>query len=87
MWVRGDKRNGKLMFLFGVISWVLWHNINNLVFNSKVISNPSALIYNFSSLLQTRVIVVKEPDREGLEDLAEELTKKMDGKREEARVG
>jgi hypothetical protein len=87
MWLRGDKRNGKLVFIFGVISWALWRNRNDLVFNSKIISNPSALIYNYVSLLQVWVIAVKEIDRESLENLDEELTKRMEGEREAAGVG
>jgi hypothetical protein len=87
MWLRGDKRNGKLVFLFGVISWVLWRNRNDLVFNSKIISNPNALIYNCVSFLQTWMIVVKEPDRGGLENIVEELTMRMEKEREEAGVG
>jgi hypothetical protein len=85
MWLRGDKQNGKLVFIFGVISWALWHNRNDLVFNSKIIWNPSALIYNCVSLLQNWVTAGKEPDREGLENLAEELTRgwRMRGKQQE----
>jgi hypothetical protein len=37
---RGDKRNGKLIFLFGVVSWTIWLNRNDLVFNSKSIATP-----------------------------------------------
>jgi hypothetical protein len=86
MWQRGDKRNGKLVFIFGVIAWALWRNRNDLVFNSKIISNPNALIYNCVSLLLTWVITVKELDREALENLVVELTKRMEDEREAAIV-
>jgi hypothetical protein len=52
-----------------VISWVLWHNKNDLVFNSNIIPNPNALIYNCVSMLQTWAVVVKELDKEGLEKI------------------
>jgi hypothetical protein len=70
-----------------VISWVLWHNKNDLVFNSNIIPNPNALIYNCVSVLQTWAVAVKELDREGLEKITEELTKRMEEEREEAGVG
>jgi hypothetical protein len=70
-----------------VISWVLWHNKNDLVFNSNIIPNPNALIYNCVSMLQTWAVVVKELDKEGLEKIAEELTKRMEEEREEGGVG
>jgi hypothetical protein len=70
-----------------VISWVLWHNKNDLVFNSNIIPNPNALIYNCVSMLQTWAVVVKELDKEGLEKITEELTKRMEEEREEAGVG
>jgi hypothetical protein len=45
MFLRGDRRNGKLIFLFGAISWTMWLNRNDLVFNFKIISTPGALTY------------------------------------------
>jgi hypothetical protein len=48
---RGDKRNGKLVFLFGVVSWTIWLNRNDLVFNSKSIATPRALIFKLISFL------------------------------------
>jgi hypothetical protein len=65
----------------------LWLNRNDLVFNSKIISTPSALIYKCVSLLQHWVIAVKELDKEALENLAEALTKRMEAEREAAGVG
>jgi hypothetical protein len=70
---RGDKRNGKLIFIFGAISWALWLNRNDLVFNSKIISTPKALIYKCIFFLQHWVIAVTGPDKEDLEQLAEVL--------------
>jgi hypothetical protein len=52
MFLRGDKWNGMLIFLFGAISWSLCLNRNDLVFNSKIISTPGALIYKCVSFLQ-----------------------------------
>jgi hypothetical protein len=54
----GGKWNGKLIFLFGAISWTLWLNRNDLVFNSKIISTPGALIYKCVFFLQHWVIAV-----------------------------
>jgi hypothetical protein len=42
---RGDKRNGKLVFLFGAVFWTIWLNRNDLVFNSKSVATPRALIF------------------------------------------
>jgi hypothetical protein len=44
MFLRGDKWNGMLIFLFGAISWSLCLN--------KIISTPGALIYKCVSFLQ-----------------------------------
>jgi hypothetical protein len=35
MFAGEDKRNGKLIFVFGAIFWTLWLNRNDLVFNKK----------------------------------------------------
>jgi hypothetical protein len=87
MFLMGDKWNGKLIFLFEAISWTLWLNRNGLVFNSKIILTPGALIYKCVSFLQHWVIAVTRPDREGREKLAEALTERMDAGREVAGVG
>jgi hypothetical protein len=86
MFLRGDKRNGKLIFMFEAISWALWLNINDLIFNFKIILTPKALIYKCISFLQHWVIAVTGRDKD-LEQLAEALTWKLDSEREVAGVG
>jgi hypothetical protein len=86
MFARGDKRNGMLVFLFGAISWTLWLNKNDLIFNNKIISIPRALIFKFVSFLHW-VIAWTGPDREGLEQLIESLTRRMDDDRVVLGVG
>jgi hypothetical protein len=49
MFAGEDKRNGKLIFVFGAIFWTLWLNRNDLVFNKKIISSPNVLIFKFVS--------------------------------------
>jgi hypothetical protein len=86
MFLRGDKRNGKLIFMFEAISWALWLNRNDLIFNFKIILTPKALIYKCISFLQHWVIAVTGRDKD-LEQLAEALTWKLDSEREVAGVG
>jgi hypothetical protein len=87
LFLRGDKQNEKLTFLFGAISWTLWLNQNDLVFNSKIISSPKALIFKLISVVQHWVIAVTGPDRGQLEQIAEALSGRMDAEREETGVG
>jgi hypothetical protein len=37
---RGNKWIGALWFLFGCVCWVLWLNMNDCVFNNKIVSSP-----------------------------------------------
>jgi hypothetical protein len=77
MFGRGDKRNGRLIFVFGVVSWTICLNRNDLIFNNKIILTPKVLIFKFISFLQHWVIVWTGPNREGLEQLIESLTRRM----------
>jgi hypothetical protein len=65
----------------------LWLNRNDLIFNNKIISTPGALIFKFISFLQHWVITATRSDREGLEQLIEVLTRRMDDERVVAGVG
>jgi hypothetical protein len=60
--------------VFGAVSWTLWLNRNDLVFK-------------FVSFLQHWAVTSMGPNREGLEQLIESLTMKMDGGWMESGVG
>jgi hypothetical protein len=77
LFLRGNKQNEKLIFLFGAISWTLWLNRNDLVFNSKIISTPNALIFK----------LMQHWGGGGLEQSAEALSGRMDAEREDTGVG
>jgi hypothetical protein len=87
MFGRGDKCNGRLIFVFGAVSWTIWLNRNDLIFNNKIILTPRVLTFKFVSFLQHWVIVWTGPDREGLEQLIESLTRRMGNDRVASRVG
>jgi hypothetical protein len=76
MFAGGDKRNGKMIFMFGAICWMLWLNRNDLVFNNTIISSPKALIFKFLSFLQHWMIAWTGADREWLKQLVESMTVK-----------
>jgi hypothetical protein len=73
MFAGWDKRNGKMIFVFGAICWTLWLNKNDLVFNNKIISPPDALIFKFLSFLQHWMIAWTGADGKGLEQLVESM--------------
>jgi hypothetical protein len=85
--LRGDKRNECLIFLFGVISWSLWLNKNDFIFNNKIVSSPRALIFKIDSFLQHWVVAWTGAWKEVVEQLGETLTKKMDDERSLTGVG
>jgi hypothetical protein len=43
---RGNKNNGVLFFLFGVVHWTLWLNRNDWVFRNRLLPSPNAILYN-----------------------------------------
>jgi hypothetical protein len=74
MFLRSDKRNGKINFHVWGYSWAIWLNRNALMFISKIILTPNALIYKCVSFLQHWVIAVAGPDKEDMGKLAGALT-------------
>jgi hypothetical protein len=45
----GEKGNQILIFLFGAISWTLWLTRNDCVFNDKLFSSPTSVIFKLIS--------------------------------------
>jgi hypothetical protein len=76
MFTRGDKRNGSMIFMLGVVCWTSWLNRNDLTFKSKIISSPRTLIFKFLSFLQHSMIACVGTDSEALVQLVESMTMK-----------
>jgi hypothetical protein len=49
---RGQKGNGVLFFLFGVVPWSLWLNRNDRVFRNRLISSSHSVVYKLFFIMQ-----------------------------------
>jgi hypothetical protein len=67
------KRNQILLFLFGAIWWTLWLTRNDWVFNDKLISSPTSIIFKLFFFMQQWKIISLGEDMAALEKLIEVL--------------
>jgi hypothetical protein len=70
---KGPKGVRIVWFLFGTVSWTLWLNRDDFIFNDRTVSSPRARIFQLISFLQHWIVVASGADRTALEQMVKEL--------------